>query len=167
MGLPPSSKLHIILAPMRGIPPEIAPCSGAFATTYSRNEASCGIDSRILGRSGFIVDVKSADGLASLSSGMSDLTESVDSHQAALDLGATAAFLEFDWFLTFTCNQAMHPGIEHLHKFKQSREWINCISSGFFNYNDMSVNEKIEVDRSFEVTYGSVCGRCWMEVRKL
>ena len=64
---------------------------------------------------------------------MSDLTEIVDSHQVALDLGATAAFLKFDWFLTFTCNQAMRPDIEHRHKFKHSRELVNCISSGFFN----------------------------------
>ena len=76
---------------------------------------------------------------------MSVLTESVDSHQAALGLGATAAFLKFDWFLTFTCNQAMHPGIEHLHEFKQIRERVNCILSGFFNYNEMSDSKK---DRS-------------------
>ena len=41
------------------------------------------------------------------------LNESVDSHQAALDLAATQPFLMFDWFLTFTCNQAEHHGISH------------------------------------------------------
>ena len=61
----------------------------------------------------------------------------------------------------------MHPGIEHLHEFKQSRGRVNCILSGFFNYNEMSDSEKIEVDCSFEMAYGSVLDRCWMEVRKL
>ena len=56
------------------------PLFWSFCYDIQSNKASCGIDSRILGRSGFIVDVKSADGLASRSSGMSDLTESVDSH---------------------------------------------------------------------------------------
>ena len=31
----------------------------------------------------------------------------------------------------------------------------------------MSDSEKIEVDCSFEMAYGAVLGRCWMEVRKL
>ena len=98
---------------------------------------------------------------------MSDFTENVDKHQVALDLGSTAAFLEFDRCLTVTCNQVIHPGIEHLHEFKQSREWVNCILSGFFNYNEMSDSKKIEVGCSFEMAYGSVLGCCWMEVHKL
>ena len=68
---------------------------------------------------------------------MSDLTESVDSHQVTVDIGTTAAFLTFDSFLMFVCNQIMYPGFTHLHEFNQSREWVKCISSGFFNYNEM------------------------------
>ena len=98
---------------------------------------------------------------------MSDLTERVDSHQTALTLGATASFLKFDWFLTFTYNQAMHHSIAHLHGFKQSPEWVNCILSGFFNYNEMPDSEKIEAARSVEMAYGSVLGSFWMEVCKL
>ena len=118
------------------------PLFWSFCYIIQSNKALCGIDPQILGRSGFIVDVKRADGFVSRSSGMPDLTERVDSHQVALDLGATATFLKLDWFLTFTCNQAMHPGIEHLHKFKQSREWVSYILSGFFNYNEMSVKKR-------------------------
>jgi hypothetical protein len=47
-----------------------------------------------------------------------DLSESVDSHQAALDLAAAMPHVKFDPFLTFTCNQQLHPGVKHLHKFK-------------------------------------------------
>jgi hypothetical protein len=47
-----------------------------------------------------------------------DLSEIVDSHQAALDLAAAMPRVKFDPFLTFTCNQQLHPGVKHLHKFK-------------------------------------------------
>ena len=74
--------------------------------------------------------------------GQSHLTESVDSKQAALNLGATAKYVSLTWFLTFTCNQAMHPGISHLCEFKESREWVKNISSSFFNYYETSSDEK-------------------------
>ena len=67
----------------------------------------------------------------------------------------------------FMCNQIMYPGFTHLHEFNQSREWVKCISSGFFNYNEMQDSKKIEVGRSAEMTYGSALGRCWIEVHKL
>jgi hypothetical protein len=57
-----------------------------------------------------------------------DLLESVDSHQVALDLAAAMPHVKFDIFLTFTCNQKLHPGMKHLHKFKESMEWIGFIS---------------------------------------
>ena len=37
----------------------------------------------------------------------------------------------------------MHPGISHLYEFKKSRKWEKNISSSFFNYYEMSSDEKM------------------------
>jgi len=74
------------------------------------------------------VDVKSRDGLALRESeNKSNMNESVDSHQAALGVAATQKWLKFDLFMTWTCNQSEHPGIKHLHSFKESMEWTQYI----------------------------------------
>ena len=74
------------------------------------------------------MDVKRRDRLALRESeNKSNMNESVDSHQAALDLTATQNWLKFDLFMTWTCNQSEHPGIKHLHSFKESMDWIQYV----------------------------------------
>ena len=58
----------------------------------------------------------SPSGISLRDNTMSDLSESVDSHQATLNLAGKKSYFDFDLFLTFTCNQAKHPGISHLHQ---------------------------------------------------
>ena len=113
------------------------------------------IDSRLVERHGFKVDVVSPQGMSLRDKEQNDLSESVDSHQAALDLAAAMPHVEFDLFLTFTCNQQLHPGVKHLHKFKESMEWIGFIPG----YLQMSLREKEEIKRSYELAYGAILGR--------
>jgi hypothetical protein len=61
-------------------------------------------DSRLVERHGFKVDVVSPQGMSLHDKEQNDLSESVDSHQAALDLAAAMPHVEFDLFLTFTRN---------------------------------------------------------------
>ena len=126
------------------------------------NAAMSNIDSRIISRHGFKANPLSPHGLDVRDSNMSDLGESMDSHQAALDLAGTKPFVDFDLFLTFTCNQAKHPGISHLHKWKTSRAWANSVPC----YIDLLSLERKEVHRAFETAYGSIVSRCWFEVRR-
>ena len=91
------------------------------------NAAMSNIDSRLVARHGFMVDEMSPHGISLRDNKMADLTEGVDSHQAALDLAGTALHIEFTVFLTFTCNQKEHPGISHLHDWKESQDWTECI----------------------------------------
>ena len=70
------------------------------------------IDSRLVERHGFKDDVVSPQGMSLGNKEQNDLSESVDSHQAALDLAATMPHVEFDLFLTFTCNQQLHYGVD-------------------------------------------------------
>ena len=91
------------------------------------------------------------------------MNESVDSHQAALDLASTQKWLKFDLFMTWTCNQSEHPGIKHLHSFKESMEWTQYIP----DYEGLRSWNKNHVKRSYEAAYGSILSHCWMEVRKL
>ena len=153
-------------------------CSTFWSFLYDiqANKAAGGIDSRLINRHGFVVDVKSKHGL-SIRGGTDEgtkLKESVDSHQAALDLAATQPWIDFDIFFTFTANHAEHPGIKHLYEWKESMEWTKTFSRDLngnrttpFVYNELTEKEKVEVKRSFEMANGSVIGRCWMEVRKL
>ena len=97
------------------------------------NKSASSVDTRLISRSGFKVDVTSSSGLG-LRDEKTPLSEGVSSHQAALDLSAAQAFAPFDWFLTFTCNQSSHPGIKHLHAHKASKNWTKYVR----NYNLMS-----------------------------
>jgi len=52
-----------------------------------------------------------------------NLSEGLDSFQAALNLAGAQPIVKFDLFLTFTCNQKYHPGAKHLHEWKEGMEW--------------------------------------------
>lgn len=99
----------------------------AYVYDVLTNGAMSNTDSRLVERHGFKVDVVSPQGMSLRDKEENDLSESVDSHQAALDLAAAMPHVEFDLFLTFTCNQQLHPGVKHLHKFKESMEWNGFI----------------------------------------
>ena len=93
----------------------------------------------------------------------SQLKDSVDSRQAALNLGASSAFVSWDLFVTLTNNQSEFPGTRHLHEHKQSLSWTAEIPE----YDTLPLFHKEEIARSMELAYSSVLGRCWMEARKL
>ena len=140
------------------------PIFWSFLYDIQANRVASEYDSRLIGRRGFKVDIKSKNGIV-LREGenKSVLTESVDSHQSALDLAATMKYLDFDLFLTWTCNQSDHPGIKHLHQYKERMAWTKNV----MDYDRMGTANRLDVKKSFEQAYGSILGRCWMEVRKL
>jgi hypothetical protein len=127
------------------------------------NGAMNNSDFRLVECHGFKVDVVSPHGMSLSDKEQNDLSESVDSHQAALDLAAAMPHVEFNLFLTFTCNQKLHPGVKHLHNFKESMEWIGFIP----RYLQMSLREKEEIKRSYELAYGAILGRIWYEVTRI
>jgi len=53
--------------------------------------------------------------------------------------------------------------MSHLHAHKASMSWTKHVPE----YDGMPRFFQAEVEQSFEAAYGSVLGRCWMEVRKL
>jgi predicted GIY-YIG superfamily endonuclease len=136
--------------------------TAAFLYDVQANKAMSNMDSRVIGRSGYMVDVMSAHGISARGKGETDLTESVDSHEAARDLAGAQPWSPSEQFLTFTCNQKKHPGISHLHAYKEGMAWMKFIP----RYNSMSDLQKWEVKRAFEQAYGSILGRCWCEARK-
>ena len=89
------------------------------------NAAMSNIDSRLVSRHGFVVDEMSPTGISLRDNTQTELSEAVDSHQAALDLAGTQPYLDFDLFLTFTPNQALHPGLSHLHEWKTWQLWLD------------------------------------------
>ena len=74
-----------------------------FLYDIQANRVASEVDSRLIGRREFVVDVKSREGLALRESeNKSNMNESVDSHQAALNLATTQNWLKFDLFMTLT-----------------------------------------------------------------
>ena len=135
----------------------------AFLYDIQANQAMSGIDSRLVSRMGFSVDTKSKAGISVAEGDESQLKDSVDSRQAAMNLGASSGFVRWDLFVTLTNNQSEFPGTRHLHEHKQSLSWTAQIPE----YDTLPLFHKEEIARSMELAYSSVLGRCWMEARKL
>ena len=126
------------------------------------NAALSSTDSRVIARNGFEVCTESPNGIDAVDKEQSNLTDSVDSHQAALNLAATVEYEDVHLFLTFTCNQSMHPGISHLHRWKKSKLWTKHIPG----YDAMNSRGRHEVDLAMEQYYGFLVSRNWFEVKK-
>ena len=126
------------------------------------NSALSSTDSRIIAKNGFDVCTESPNGIDARDKQQSSLIESVDSHQAALNLAATVEYEDVHLFLTFTCNQSQHPGISHLHRWKKSKLWTKHIPG----YDAMNSQGRREVDLAMEQYYGFIVARNWFEVKK-
>jgi len=139
-------------------------CSATAFFLYDvlANAALSHTDSRIIARNGFEVCTESPNGIDAVDKEQSNITDSVDSHQAALNLAATVEYEDLHLFLTFTCNQSKHPGISHLHRWKQSKLWTKHVPG----YNAMNSQGRREVDLAMEQYYGFVVARNWFEVKK-
>lgn len=126
------------------------------------NQASSQLDSRQISQRGFRVCHASPSGITAAQGDESNLTECADSRQCVMNLAAAAVHEEMDIFLTLTLNQAEHPGVRHLHAWKESMEW----TKEFRGYDDLTSIEKKEVKQSFDMAYLCVVNRCWLEVKR-
>jgi len=127
------------------------------------NAASRGLDSRLAIRTGFSVCTTSTSGLKLGESDKSQLNENLDSGQGAMNLSAAAHKLGCDAFITYTPNQKDHPGLRHLHDWKESRRWTSNIE----RYDSYPPTMQRDFDMSMEMAYTHTMTRCWLEVRKL
>ena len=95
---------------------------------------------------GFQVDEKSSIGLPACNSSKNGLTQCVDSFEMVRGLPTSQEYLQFLWFLTFTCNHSRTPGVEFLHNWKRSGEWKSHVPY----FHDMSEGEQNEYVRALE-----------------
>ena len=135
----------------------------SYCYDLQANRAASSTDSRLVTKQGFGVSKTSSNGLQLATGDESCLHESVDSSQAAINLAAASQIVQFDLFLTFTCNQSLHPGIRHLHDWKKSEGYTKMIDG----WSHLPRHVKDELSRSFEMSYLSIVSRSWLEVRKL
>jgi len=56
------------------------------------NQVAGSIDSRLINKNGFVVDLMNDHGISGKNTQQSELSQSVDSHQADLDLAATVPY---------------------------------------------------------------------------
>jgi len=143
----------------------IGSCHTALAFDYDIqcNQVAGSLDSRLINKNGFQVDLVNQYGVSMRQEQRSDLSHGVDSHQTALNLSASAMYHFIDWFLTLTGCQATHPGLKHLFAHKEGLAWTRFIP----RYQYMSAADREDVKRSFEQAYGTVVARCWLEVSRL
>lgn len=127
------------------------------------NAASSLIDSRLAMRNGFRVSTTTTSGLTLGEGDQSGLTESLDSGQGAMNLAAAAEKHGMDLFLTYTPNQKDHPGLCHLHQWKETKGWTTDLRY----YHGYPSTHKKDYEDSFEMAYTHTLTRCWLEVRKL
>ena len=139
------------------------PLTLAYLYDVQSNGVMSNIDSRLAQRNGFVVDLLSPHGMSVRDKDRTNLSEGLDSRQAALNLAGAQPYVKFDLFLTFTCNQKCHPGVKHLHEWKESMEWSRYIP----RYSRMTIMQHNEIKRSFELAYGAILGRVWYQVRRI
>jgi hypothetical protein len=137
-----------------------------FASTHYDaiiNVASSGMDSRMVSRSGFVVDNKSPTGVKLGDGDESNLEECVESSQMVMNLAAAAVRHPFDVFFTFTCSQKNFPGLGCFHRWKESMKWTDVVE----NWDSLMQFERNDVIRSMEMMYTNVISRCWFEVKEI
>lgn len=81
-----------------------------------------------------------------------------------MNLAAMAHERGVDAFITYTPNQRDHPGLRHLHEWKQSMD-VWGPKCEYYYLNQPQINHDYKM--SMEMAYTHVLTRCWLEVRKL
>eukprot|EP00957_Ditylum_brightwellii_P084452 6422259-Ditylum_brightwellii.AAC.1 len=105
------------------------------------SNSSCDVFQR-----GFVVDNKSSSGMAVCKKGHTNLSEYVNSQKMVMNLSMSQKYIDWTWFLTFTLNQKEHPGLAHIHEWKNSMYWMKYIPG----YKKMFVFEHSEMKRAIE-----------------
>ncbi|MDB4430361.1 hypothetical protein N9140_00205, partial [bacterium] len=104
---------------------------------------------------------KSAYGMTVRDKGHSNLSQSVDSRKMVLNLAGSQKYIKYTWFLTITANQSKHPGLAHLHEWKNSMKWAEIIP----NYESLSSSERLEIKQAVEEAYGVQVFSAWGAVK--
>lgn len=119
--------------------------------------------SRDLFKRGFVCDNKSPTGLGVRDKEYTDLSQSVDSRKMVMNLSTSQKYIKYTWFLTFTLNQMLHPGLRHLHAWKESTGWTKNIPG----YESMTPQQKEEIKLAMEKAYGVHIFENWNAVKFL
>ena len=119
-------------------------------------------DSRIILNRGLIESTKNS-GLDVRSHDDSLYTDSIDSKQAVKRLCASQKYFKMDFFLTFTCNQSEHFGMQRI------KRWVDdCLWQVHFPmFERYSIEEKSEICKAMEQSSAGLILRNWMEVREI
>ena len=117
--------------------------------------------SRDIFERGFVVDNSSSYGMSIRDKDNTKLSGSVDSRKMVLKLASSQKYIKYTWFLTFTANQSEHPGLSHLHEWKNSSNWQKNIPE----YDSYSIFDKKELQSGMEQAYGVHLYNNWYTVK--
>ena len=66
-----------------------------------------------------MVDDKSAVGMTIRDKSSFDSLDSIESRQMVFNLSSSQKYHKYKWFPIFTANHSQHPGLAHLHEWKE------------------------------------------------
>ena len=81
----------------------------------------------------------------------------------AMNLSSSQKYINYTWFLTFTLNFSLHPGLSHLHNWKESIQWTEKIK----DYDKLSPQQKSEIKKGIQHAYGYRIYDNWNAVKYL
>ena len=91
------------------------------------------------------------------------LSGSMDSKMLVRNLCASQEFHKMTYFLTFTCNQATHFGVQVIKNWIDSGEW----KKHYPNWNKLKKHEQEEVVNAVIQSSAGLLLHQWLEVKKL
>lgn len=120
-------------------------------------------DTRMFSRHGLRAASDNVGGLEQRGINDSEMNNAVDSRQQVLNLCASLGYFEWDFFLTFTCNQKKHFGTSIIKEWIDSNNW----KDEYPDYENMSNAHQNEIESALNQSSQGLLLRSWEEVSSL
>lgn len=120
-------------------------------------------DTRMFSRHGLRSGDDATGGLEQRGTNDSELNNAVDSRQEVLNLCASLGYFEWDFFLTFTCNQKKHFGTSVIKDWIDGDNW----KDSYAHYYNLPIHHQNEISRALIQSAQGLLLRVWEEVSAL
>ena len=117
-------------------------------------------DTRLILNRGLTVGDDKTGGLGLRGKGDSSLLESVDNKQMVRNLCMSQKYVQWDHFLTHTCNMKTHFGTAPVKNWMDGNEW----KKNFPGYFNLEYDQKKEIDQAVVESLGVLLLRIWEEI---
>jgi predicted GIY-YIG superfamily endonuclease len=117
-------------------------------------------DTRLILNRGLTIGNDKTGGLGLRGKGDSSLLESVDNKQMVRNLCMSQKYVQWDHFLTHTCNMKTHFGTAPVKNWIDGNEW----KKNFPGYFNLEIDQRKEIDQALVDSSGTLLLRIWEEI---